>query len=371
MGVFANFISGAQSGSIPAGNVDHLLVSVPNVGHNDRAILRTLKFFKSMGPGTMIAQDSGGFQLFQAEHGQDKKVIIFDPTKPIDYENCLNLTPRHIVETALKLEPDIMISLDMPIPKEVNKGRQNILFMKNNTFNVRCAKDIAAARDKLCPHIRFFIPVQAYDLDQFEYFVKDIGNINYDGLSLPNRLFTTEKIAFFLTQFHRMGIRQAHVLGTTRFDILATLAYFARNHFDFLSVDATSWMKFANVQVYLRPFSLKELRLNDEAVIADSDINVCECPWCERRSFYDIKNMINADKTMFLKAHNVWVTEQAMKEFYAHAETPASLKDFLMGKTGRIAEVNRIFKCLSTLHSIKNILSDDYLKVLFKKMCEQ
>ena len=370
MGVFANFISGAQSSSVPAGHLDNLLVNVHDAGHNDQAIRRTLKFFKSMGIGTVIAQDSGGFQLYQAEYGEKKKIIIFDPTRPINCNNCLNLAPRHIVETALALNPNIMISLDMPVPKESNKGRQNILFMKNNTFNVRCAREIAAKRDKLCPQIRFFIPVQAYDLDQLDYFIKDLGGIKYDGLSLPNRLFTTEKIAFFFLKFHRMGVKQAHVLGTTRFDILATLAYFARHYFDFLSVDSTSWMKFANVQVYLMPYSLGSLRLDDEAVIDPSDVNVCDCPWCRNKSFYDIKSMMNSDKTMFLKAHNVWVTEQAMREFYAHAETPASLRDFLMRKTGRMGDVNRIFKCLSTIHSVRNILSDAYLNVLYRQMCE-
>jgi hypothetical protein len=369
--VYMNFVSGAPVGSTSTTISKGFLVNTVAAGNSAQAILRTLKFFKKLGLGTVTALDSGGFQIFQAETGAIDFTIIYDPSKPMVFGRYLNITPRHCLHTALGTHPNIMFSLDYPVPKEHNKGRQNILFMRNNTFNVRCAREIAAMRDKLCPEIKFFIPLQLYDLDQFDYFMAGLGNINFDGLSLPIRIFSLEKITIFLMKFLKMGIKQAHILGTTRFDVLALLSYFARNYYDFLSVDSTSWRKFATVQVYLRPYSLTSLRLHDEAIIDVSDVNQCECPWCRGKSFSDIKHMFNSDKTMFLCAHNLWVTEQAMRAFYDHAETPESLRDFLMRKTTRIADIKRIYKCLSTIHAVRNIITDDYLKILFRQMCEK
>ena len=257
--VYMNFVSGAPVGSTSTTISKGFLVNTVAAGNSAQAILRTLKFFKKLGLGTVTALDSGGFQIFQAETGAIDFTIIYDPSKPMVFGRYLNITPRHCLHTALGTHPNIMFSLDYPVPKEHNKGRQNILFMRNNTFNVRCAREIAAMRDKLCPEIKFFIPLQLYDLDQFDYFMAGLGNINFDGLSLPIRIFSLEKITIFLMKFLKMGIKQAHILGTTRFDVLALLSYFARNYYDFLSVDSTSWRKFATVQVYLRPFSLTSL----------------------------------------------------------------------------------------------------------------
>jgi len=368
---FLNFRSGAQLGPALINGLGGILVNVPDSGHSENSILRTIAYFNSVGPYTLKAMDSGGFQEYEAEYGKNPRIVIYDPSKPINHKGYLNLTPKHIVETALRLNPDIMFSLDMPVPKETHKGRQNILFMKSNTFNVRCAKEIAKLREKYCPEIEFFIPVQAYDLDHFDYFMNDLGNTQYDGLSLPNRLFTMEKVALFLMKFHLRGVRKAHILGSTRFDLLAALSYFARHYFEFLSVDSTSWQKFATVQVYQRPYGLDSFRLDNNAIIDESQINVCKCPWCKGKTFSYIKNMINSDKAMFLSAHNLWVTEQAMREFFAHAETPESLRDFLMSKTNRKKDIDRVYKTLSMIHSVRHILTDDYLRILYRQMCEK
>lgn len=371
-GLFVIFCAGASLGSIPAGHVYGYLINVPESGHNSQAIAQTIKFLKSLPPGTLIQLDSGGFQLFLAEYGKVKKIVIFNPNnKLIYFNNYINLTPKHVIATVRQLLPYIfiMVSLDMPVPRASGKARQEILFMKSNTFNVRCGREIASLRDKFRIPARLFIPCQTYDLAQFDYFVRELGDIRYDGYSLPTRIFNTKKITVFILKFIKMGVRQFHVLGTTRFSVLALLNYVARNYFDFVSVDATSWRMFAEKQIYLKPFSLIGRRLHDKAILGKDDSIDCICPFCRGMSFGKIKNMPNADKTRLLMSHNYFVLQQAAEEFYKNSETPAMLKNFLLEKTGRKKDIDLVYRCITTIEAVKNILSDELIRIIERDLC--
>lgn len=373
-GRFIIFCAGASSGSVPAGHVYGYLVNVPESGHNLQAIAQTTKFFRSLPPGTLIQLDSGGFQLYLAEYGKVRKTVIFAPNnKSIYFNSNINLTPQHVIATVRHLMPYvfIMVALDMPVPRASGKARREILFMKSNTFNVRCAREIAALRESHKIPVQLFIPCQTYDLSQFEYFIKELGDIRYDGFSLPTRIFNTKKITVFILKFIKMGVRQFHVLGTTRFSVLALLNYVARNYFDFVSVDATSWRKFAEKQVYLNPFTLIGRRLHDKAILVKNDVVNCLCPFCSGMSFGKIKNLPNPDKTRFLMSHNFWVLQQASDEFYQHAETPLMLRNFMLSKVGRKKEndIALVYRCITTIDAAINILSDDLIRIIEKDLC--
>ena len=372
-GRFVIFCAGASSGSVPAGHVYGFLINVPDSGHNPQAIAQTIKFISNLPAGTLIQLDSGGFQLYLAEHGKIKKTVIYSPHQSIFVSNYINLTPQHVIATVRKLMPNvfIMVALDLPVPRASGKGRREILFMKSNTFNVRCAREIAALRERHNIPVQLFIPCQTYDLSQFDYFIKELGDIRYDGFSLPTRIFNTKKITVFILKFMKMGIRHFHVLGTTRFSVLALLNYVARHYFDFVSVDATSWRKFAEKQFYLNPFSLIGRRLHDNAILGKNDKIDCLCPFCSGLNFGKIKNMPNPDKTRFLMSHNFWVLQQASDEFYRHSETPLMLKDFLLSKAGRKKgkDIALVYRCITTIDAAMNILSDDLIRIIEKDLC--
>ena len=109
------------------------------------------------------------------------------------------------------------MGLDFPIKKIQEKEKQEVEFRYKLGFNVDWAIRTAELRQKYCPGIKLFIPIQCYTLQHLDLFVRLIGNIPFDGFSMPVRNLSLAEIAVFLMKFYAMGIREIHLLGTLQF----------------------------------------------------------------------------------------------------------------------------------------------------------
>lgn len=370
MGDFVNSCSGAGVGSLPSNNLDSLLYNVPGATRDERAVAETKELLEVANPRILI-QDSGGFQLFLAKTKGEP--YLYAENLPIYHHNVLNLTPQALIHAALIFKPDIIISPDDPIPKCKNPLQQHALFLEHYAFNLKCAQKTAELMDRHRDAIGadLFLAIQSYTLDELEMFLNDLGDIRYGGLSIPKRTHDPIDMAVFLLKFHSVGTRKAHVLGSLTFSRIAICAFFARHFFDFLSMDATTWRRDAELEKYYLPHDLRALRLQSNAELDQSVYTVrCNCPWCRGKTLADIKDMLyTEEKTGFLRRHNYWVIEECMRDCYEHAETPETLRDHLLQHSGRIDDISAIYRCLSDIRIIKDSPSARSIKLLHEHLC--
>ena len=196
MGKFYNACSGGSKGNLPATEIKAFLINTPSLAESKNSIQQTVELLEQI-KAELVILDSGGFQLYLIEHpkkdnpdyadrnddasGDNKqkieKIITFDRNEELYDKNnkdIFNLVPRHVVETAMKIKADIMISPDLPVPPIKYIGEAEYQFMKAFKFNVVCANETLDLRDKYCPNTEIFIPIQCYNLKQLDEFLVEI-----------------------------------------------------------------------------------------------------------------------------------------------------------------------------------------------------
>jgi tRNA-guanine family transglycosylase len=345
MGTLFNFCAGASAiNSLPWQNLDGLLINVPDAGRNSTSIRRTEKFIQYATPRYLML-DSGGYSLLKAEEaGKD---IIFDESKPIYGANFFNLTPKHVVDLAVYISPHILVALDFPIQKIKGASAQEIEFQKKLGINVSWAIQTSILRDKYCPHIRLFIPIQCYTLAHLEEFLYFIRDISHENLCMPVRNWTLDEIAGFMLRFYQIGVTQVHLLGVGAFFEIALASYMARNYFDWISLDAQTWRLEATFHRYLNPHDLSRENIR-EGMRIDPNLEMdCPCPFCQGKTFTFIRDLPFTEKTRFLMQHNYWVTENIARELYENAGSLWGFRKFLLRKARRIQKVEELYKALS------------------------
>jgi queuine/archaeosine tRNA-ribosyltransferase len=306
---------------------------------------------------TMV--DSGGYQIIGAE--KNNKKVTFDPSLPLMRSaNRLNISPSHVVEAACKLQPSIMTALDFPIRVFSDKTDQDREFLRKLKFNIVWTQQTALLREKHCPHIQLFIPVQCYNLDQFETFWNSIKGIQCDGLSLPIRNLKLPELALFLLLFYQIGARKVHILGASSFFMIALAAFFARHFFEWVSFDSTSWRQAAQFQKYRNPYDLSPEYIGSEVLIDEQTPIMCQCSFCAKMTFTLIKNLPYTEKVDFLRNHNFYATERVTEEMFEQASTLPNLKRFLRRHSKRNKEIDELISCLARI----DLLRDKDIKVL-------
>ena len=332
MGIFVNFCAGVSQPILPAQNVKAILVNVPQNAYSDIAVRATLEMFKYAGT-KLVMLDSGGYQNLDKE--LKGGVINCDRSKQlICTKNEINISPEHVIDANLKIRPQIMTSLDLPIPKVSDPYQQYVHFMKKLGPNLVWMRETALLRQKYCPEIELFIPVQCYTLEQFEVYIeKPLIELEFDGLSLPTRNLGSGGITLFLLKFYQMGIRKIHLLSVSSFTGLALAAYFARNIFDWCSVDATTWRLDADHQIYMDPLNFKSIYIGQDSFFQEGERPSCDCPWCAGITFTGIKNIPITDRTSLLRSHNYYTVEKAGKEFYANSGDLITLERCLRSRS--------------------------------------
>ena len=348
------FCAGARLETLPTTKVRNILVNIVDSGINDRAIDNTKKLFWRAGAKTIMC-DSGGFQIRTAE--RNNKKMTFDPNLPLmRSKSAINILPDHVVAVVCKLQPQptIMTALNYPIRESSKVPNPEQEFRRKLEFNIKWAWETASLREKHCPHIQLFIPVQCYNLDQFETFWNSIKGIRFDGLSFPVRNLNFSEIALFLLSFRQKGVRKVHILGSSSFFKIALAAYFARHLFEWVSFDATTWRIQAEKHRYLDPDNLSSKHVGSKVVIDESVPMVCQCDACRDMTFTDIKNLPDKENLHLLRNHNFFVTEKLTQEMFEKAETWPTLERFLRQSGRRAREVAELIDCLSMVDLLKN-----------------
>jgi len=360
MGQLINFCAGAERPVLPARRVNAMLLNVPDNAESDTAIKATQDMLVAAQP-KVVMLDSGGYPLHVAE--LNSRTITFDPNSPVFRDDTrINLAPIHVMEAAAVLKPDIVVGLDFPIKKELEHHAQQIEFMRKLGFNAIWARECYALKRKLCPDVRFFLPIQCYDLRQLEQFMNLIIGVEFDGVSMPIRNLGIPQIIAFLVRFYQMGIRQVHILGTSKIAVIAVSAYMARHFFDWVSFDATTWRQWAEYALYMNPHDLKQTRIAPDVII-DENIKIdCKCPFCRGRTFTHIKNLPDTDRTAFLRGHNWWVIEKATQDLSQNSGNVMQLKRCLQMRGIDAQEIDTLSMALARADALKNgdikLLSD-------------
>jgi queuine/archaeosine tRNA-ribosyltransferase len=346
MGRLVNFCAGINLHVLPGKYVDAILINVPDNASSDDAIKSTKRILKAAKTRfTML--DSGGFQLHMGEH--DSKKISFDKNRPVICNKTeINLAPVHVMAAASILKPDIVVGQDFPIMQIPDPDGQKLEFMRKLGFNVIWSIECSELRKKLCPDIQFFVPVQCYDLYQFDQFISMITGAEYDGFSMPIRNLSNSEIILFMIRFYQMGIRQVHLLGTSKLFAVAIAAYMARHLFEWVSFDAKTWLDFAKFFRYMNPHDLSA-----DQITLDTPID-CECPFCRGKTFAFIKNMPDTEVRALLRNHNWWVLEKATQDLYKNSGSVIELKRCLQARGAKSEDIYELRKALSLADSLKN-----------------
>ena len=144
-----------------------------------------------------VMVDSGGYQALVNELMGG--IINCDKTRPIICnKNEINITPEHMIAASMRLKPMIMTSLDVPVPKVSDPYLQYQHFIKKLGANLVWMKETALLRQKYCPDIELFIPIQCYDLQQFtNYIEKPLMELSFNGVSLPQEILVQAELRFF------------------------------------------------------------------------------------------------------------------------------------------------------------------------------
>jgi tRNA-guanine family transglycosylase len=341
--------AGASDGRLPKAKVEGLLISTGYDCKTATMIQKTKEMIKKAKP-KHVKLDSGGFQI----HSAEKKGIAmtFDPKMPLTItKKCFNLAPRHVVEKSIEMKADSMIALDYPIRKIKNPDEQEKEFRKKLKYNVPWAIETARLRKKLCPEIALFIPVQAYNLRQFEEFCKKIKGIDFDGFSLPVRNMSMIDIAMFLLKMHKMGIKKVHILGSSSLKIMSVCAYMSQRFFDWVSFDATSWRISAQYGVFLQPDDLSSKRLN-KPWSYDPHYK-CHCNSCEGKTLGKIAALGRKERMKILVTHNYLATQSLCNKFgNAHVD-PRYLEKHL--SESKRNDIKSILKCMSEIEEMCSI----------------
>jgi len=357
MGKLEIFCAGVSINILPCRPLNNILVNVPHEGSSSKTISDTLKMFQ-------YAQcehnylDSGGYQIIVSE--LLGRQCTFDAAKPLHLSEWgVNIAPEHIINVATAMQPEIVSALDFPIRKFTDKNDQEKEFMGKLGYNITWARKTANLRRERCPHIKLFIPVQTYDLEQFGEFFHYIQDLEFDGLSLPVRNLEAYEIALFLIAFSKLNIRMVHILGTSTLLTTALAAFMAKHYFSWISLDSTSWRLSAQYNHYINPFSLKSVDVSNNVII-DENIRInCQCPWCRGKTFTYIRNLPHTEKISFLRSHNWWVINNAAKELYQYSDTVLTLKEHLMTRYPDTREIEKLCYVLSIIDALKDRSIDE------------
>jgi len=368
VGKFVNFCAGAKIDILPAERLGALLVNVPQYAASEADVRGTRKMIEVTLP-EYTAVDLGGFQFLQGMLKGGR--ISCDPSRPIICnEDEVNAHPSLVIEAVLKLRPhiDMLISLDLPVPKISDPHLQYVEFKRKLGFNLTWMRETTRLGEKHCPEIERFVPIQCYDLGQFtDYIEKPLLDLKFHGLSLPTRNLDPGGITLFLLKFYQMGIRKVHLLSVSNLTGLALAAYWARHFSDWCSVDATTWRLLADKQIYMDPFDLHPIFIGQGTLFPEGLAIRCDCPWCAGKTFTGIKNTPMTDRTSVLRCHNYYVIQKAGKEFYENAGDLVTLERCLKRRTTRQRKkIDRLIYALSVADCMRDADIKDLESLLWK-----
>jgi hypothetical protein len=357
MGIFVNFCAGGNLGTLSGLRPTGILVNTLHNASTESQVKATLKLFEEKRPEYTYL-DCGGYQLQTKE--QNGVAATHDKSLPMFYsKERVNIAANHVIEAAVKLDVDMMTSLDFPIRQEPNPYLKYADFSKKLGWNLVGMRETILLGRKFCPDKQIFVPVQCYDIRQFDdYFAQPLMDLGVSCLSLPANYMGPEGISLFLIRFYQFGIRKVHILGSVSFINLALAAYFARNIFDWVSVDATTWRIQADNQLYIDPLDLHPITVGRNAGLEVIDLALCPCPWCSRRTYVELINTSDTERTSILRCHNFHVIEKAGRDFYNNSGDLITFERHLRGRTRSVRkhkEINQLISALQVATHMRDV----------------
>jgi queuine/archaeosine tRNA-ribosyltransferase len=347
------FCAGADQKNLPARPIDALLLNTLDHGSKPSKIAAAQRLLQTAMPKQFI-HDSSGFQLNQGQ--LNGKRITNDPDSPMKNSSKeINLAPKHVMEVAAILAPDIVVGLDFPIRKLKTEAEKDAEFEWKLQYNVPWAFDSSAWHKELCPQAKFFLPIQCYTIDQLDLFLSRVDGIVYDGVSMPIRALSLGEIALFMASFYQRGITHVHLLGTFSFRVIALCAFMSHHFFEWVSLDATTWRKAAEKGGFFNPLNLSRESLAPTVAIDPETKNSCLCPFCRGISFREIQGLPKQNKFDLLRKHNWAVLGQTCRDLYANATDIVRLECFLRARCKRQELVDEIITTLSLVEALKDV----------------
>ena len=336
--------------------VDGLLLNVVDNGITPKKYEDAIELKRRTRPRYLML-DSSGFRIHQAE----KKgiPITFNKDQALkNNKNGINIAPNHLMQVALILNPDIVVGLDLPVSKLKLEAEREQEFLKKYTYNVQFAFESYEWKNKLVPHCKYFQPIQGYTLDHFKTFLDEIECVDFDGISMPVRNMNISELAVILVFLYQRGIKNIHLLGTSAFSRVGLCAYAARNMFEWVSLDSTSWRMAAQHHEFYYPSDLKTEHLGRTFNVNFLVKNPCNCHFCCGRSFYDIHSIEQPnERVQLLLQHNYLMIENLFKDLFAKGEDIDVLSQDLIDRCRtdyRRREVKKLITVLSIVESFKD-----------------
>jgi queuine/archaeosine tRNA-ribosyltransferase len=344
---FVFYCAGADNRVLSGGNVEALLLNVPHSTRSEKAIQNSMNFIQASGAKTIML-DSGGYELLRSQ--EKGMAISHDQNAPIFHSGRFNITPRHVVKAAETLKPHILVALDFPIRKFQGREEQEKEFLSKLNLNVAWAIQTAELREKYCPKIKLFLPVQCYGFNHLDIFFRRVEGIHFDGVSMPVRNLSLKEISLFLLRFHHMGIRRVHLLGTSAFFTIVLCAFMANRFFDSISLDSTTWNKAAELGRYLNP-DLTRTWIVDDGETSEEEQIGCKCPVCFGRDFGYVKKLPSKEQVNYLHVHNYWMTRRFFRDSFKNSRSLESVDRFLKRTCSNTKKSHTLIQCLKELEN--------------------
>lgn len=294
-----------------------------------------------------IMLDSGGYQLHIAE----KKGIpmTFNPDERLKVtENGINIISRHVPEMAIVMDATSMVALDFPVRKIKDLVEQEKEFRNKLPLNAQWAIETAALWKELCPHIGLFIAVQVYTEEQLVEFYQKICHLEFDGFSLPVRNMDMINLAAFLFKFHKWGVRQVHILGSSSLPVMSVCAYMSQRFFERVSFDATTWRIAAQFGRFINPYDLSSKQLIKTGSY-DPHFR-CNCVFCKGRTLGKIAEMDRKERMTLLMNHNHLAIDHLCKKFDKASFDYRYLEKYL--KNSKRKDIKKILRSMSEIEKM-------------------
>ncbi len=351
MGKLVNFCAGADKNKRPV-QANNYLLNAAEYGSSGRRIEKAKSLVQAAQPQCFML-DSGGYPLLNAEQKGWK--ITHDQDRPLIYRKGeINLTPRHVMECASILKPDIVFALDFPVGKFKTDDERGREFSRKLPVNDQWAHESAEWHRRLCPEAKLFQPVQAYRINHLDTFFMCTTNVRFDGVAMPVREAKLHEIALFMTSFVQRGFNQVHLLGTASFLKIAMFAFFAGSLFDWVSLDATSWNSAAIRGGFLSQKNLSRIDLRPNRKLDPGFCNDCPCPFCSGQSFTEIQGMPKKQKFELLRQHNWWAIDRVVTDLEKNSSNLQQLERFLKNRNANSVEIDNLINTLALVDCLKN-----------------
>lgn len=323
-----NFCAGASMNFRPSMKVDGVLVNAINHGSTNHVADKCSDFLTDVGAVHTIT-DSGGFQIaglldqYDVCRKNNDNQTVDKLKKKIEKILQVN-TPEVVCKIANKFSSDIVMALDMPISNFSDDQLQANEFQKKVGVNLMWANDSIKFHRKYCPESKLILPLQCYNVDQIDKFLAGISSDDFDGVSIPTRNHNIADIVKMITYIYSTGIKQIHILGSSKILVIAALSYLARHHLEWASFDSTSWSTAALNLRYIDPRNLKQLYLKKVNV----ENSRCSCPWCRKYKFLETARS-DYDFIYHLANHNYWVVDNAVRTFNNISKNLNDIENYL------------------------------------------